>query len=542
MLCLTDLPSEIHHQIIFYLQSNRDVAALSSQCQALHSLCDMPNRKKYRRVRITPKIADLDRGFEMLLDILRKPSLGRYVRHIEYKQTVSRHQEYVVEPPKGKLNEEDMWLLRSATQRAGFTGALEERVLNMLMRESLESVVGDGEDRLFGSFSDTRAPATYVAQALTALLVSVSPNLESMAMMPTFYTDLDWEEDDSSFLPSECALDLLIRDTNENPAGKPYLQNLRRVYIINLGVDYFDDGRVYVDMDFKGCLAILCNLPSLEWIGTDVLAEDRYGKPALEAKSSNVSRIAIHHSSVNTSYLTPVIRSCRVMKEFEYSIGGRGPHTNHGTHSIFNPKTFILSVLEHKTTLEKLDVDVEAHIHSFIYYSPRGLNFDGQDARAEAQRYWKDPPPDSFWDQRGCLKDFVALKRLSIGVNYLFYIAAGVNNDNENKDVPLVEYLPPNLEYLCIRGYEKRKLGMGAHAPFREQRWKHHDAQIDALKALVESGSTSLKEIHGVDECIPNAEDIEYPPEDYPDLLWTLCDEWSDEDDSRDDQDENEEA
>ncbi|KAF7137024.1 hypothetical protein CNMCM5793_006828 [Aspergillus hiratsukae] len=537
MLSFTDLPSEIHHQIISHLDSNRDVAALSLQCQALHSLCDMSNRKKYRRVRITPSIADLDRGFEMLMDILRKPSLGRYVRHIEYKQTVTRYQEYAVKPPKRKLNESDMWLLRSAMQRAGFTGALEDRVINMLMRESLKSVVGDGEDRLFGTFSNTRAPATYVTQALTALLVSVSPNLESMAMMPTFYTDLEREED-GSFLPSECALDLLIRDTNENPVGKPYLQNLRRVYMMNLGTDYADTRLMYVDMDLIGCLAILRNLPSLEWIGTDVLAEDRYGKPSLEAKSSNVSCIAIHHSSVPTRYLTPVIRSCRVLKAFEYSIGGRA--TANDPPPIFNPKTFILSVLEHKATLEKLDVDVEAHIFHFIYLGPREFEFDGYDARAQAQQYWTEPPPDSFWDQRGCLKDFVALKRLSIGVGFLLYFAAGVNNDNENRDVPLVEYLPPNLEYLCIRGYEKGTGGTGAHAPIRHQRWKHHDAQIDTLKALVESGSTSLKEIHGVDRCIPNAEDVEYPSEE-SDMLWRLYDGWSDEEDSTDDQDENEE-
>jgi hypothetical protein len=365
--------------------------------------------------------------------------------------------------------------------------------------------------------SDTRAPATYVTQALTALLVSVSPDLVSMAMMPTFYTDLDREEDDFSFVPSECALDLLIRDANENPAGKPYLQNLRRVYMINLGDHYFDDGLTYVDMDLIGCLAMLCNLPSLEWIGTDALAEDHYGKPSLKAKSSNVSRIAIHHSSVDTSFLTPVIRSCRVLKEFEYSIGGRGPPTNHGISTTFNPKTFILSVLEHKTTLEKLDVDVEGHMFDFNYRDPSEFQFDGQDARSEAQQYWTEPPPDSFWDQRGCLKDFDALKRLSIGVGFLMYFAAGVNNDNENKTVSLVDYLPPDLEYLCIRGYEKGKRG-------------YQDAQIDALKALVESGSSSLKEIHGVDICIPNAEDLEYPVDD-PHLLWRHRDGWSDEED-----------
>ncbi|GIK06643.1 hypothetical protein Aspvir_002293 [Aspergillus viridinutans] len=506
MLGFTTLPTEIHHRIIFHLESNRDVAALSSQCKALHSLCDMSNRKKYRRVRITPSIANLDRAFKMLMDILRKPSLGRYVRHIEYRQTISRYRVYDVKPYQPKPDEEDMRLLRNATQRAGFTGALEERVLNMLMRES---VVGD---RLYGAFSDTRAPATYVTQALTALLVSVSPNLQSMAMMPTFYTDFDEEREDS-FMHSECALDLLLRETNENPVDKPYLQNLRRVYMINLGDDYFDDGRVYVAMDFIGCLAMLRNLPSLEWIGTDALTEDDNVMPALGPKSSNVSCIAIHHSAVPTSYLTPVIRSCRALKEFEYSIGGRG--SVNGTHPTFNTKTFILCVLEHKTTLEKLDLDVETHILGTIYRALEDFDFDVEDGRAEAQAYWIESPPNSFWDQRGCLKDFEALKRLSIGVNFLLYFAAGVNNENENKIVSLVEYLPPNLEYLCIRGYEKGKR-------------RHNDPQMDALKALVESGSTSLKEIHGVDECIPNAEDID-SPDNYPDLLWKLSDEWSDE-------------
>jgi hypothetical protein len=48
-----------------------------------------------------------------------------------------------------------------------------------------------------------------------------------MAMTPTFYTDLTGEDD--SFVPSECALDLLLRETNESPLGKQYLQNLRKV-------------------------------------------------------------------------------------------------------------------------------------------------------------------------------------------------------------------------------------------------------------------------------------------------------------------------
>ncbi|KAG2009390.1 hypothetical protein GB937_007793 [Aspergillus fischeri] len=299
-------------------------------------------------------------------------------------------------------------------------------------------------------------------------------------------------ESDDSFVPCECVLGQLLRETNKNPLGKPYLQNLRRVYVINLGDDDFDDGEVYVAMDFIGCLAMLRNPPSLEWIGTDVLAEDDNVKPSLEAKSSNV---------------------VQSLKEFEHSIGGRG--SADGTHAVFNPKTFILSVLEHKSTLGKLDLDAEAHITDFNFRDPGDFEFDGEDAQAEAQAYWTKPPPDSFWDQRGSLKDFEALKLLSIGVNFLLYFAARVNNENENKSVYLVEYLPPNLEYLCIKGYERG-------------RRKHNDAQIDALKALVELGPTSQKEIYGVDELIPNAEDIEFP-HNYPDLLWMPSDGWSDE-------------
>ncbi|GAQ12206.1 hypothetical protein ALT_9527 [Aspergillus lentulus] len=281
---------------------------------------------------------------------------------------------------------------------------------------------------------------------------------------------------------------LVVQGDKHEPLGKPYQQNLRKVYMINLGHDDLDDRELYVAMDFIECLAMLRNLPSLEWIGTDVLAEDDNEKSSLEAKSSNVPCIASNHSCVPTRYLAPVIRSCGVLKEFEYSIGGRG--LADGTHAIFNPKTFILSVLEHRSTLEKLDLDAEGRIYDFRFRVPADFEFDGE---------------------------MLEPRHKPIGKNHfnlLLYFAAEVNNENESKSVSLVEYLPPNLEYLCIKGYEKGKR-------------KHNDAQMDALKALVASGSTSLKEIHGIDECIPN-EDIELLG-NYPDLLWKLSDRWSDE-------------
>lgn len=61
--------------------------------------------------------------------------------------------------------------------------------------------------------SNPRAPATHVTKSLTALLVSVSPKLWSMNMMPAFHIDVN-EAEGKSF---ECALDALLRTTNESP-------------------------------------------------------------------------------------------------------------------------------------------------------------------------------------------------------------------------------------------------------------------------------------------------------------------------------------
>ncbi|BAE56255.1 unnamed protein product [Aspergillus oryzae RIB40] len=63
MVLFTDLPIEIQHRILSFLHAHRDVAALSIQCRSLHALCDMPMRKKYRRLRIDSKDKSLNKAF-----------------------------------------------------------------------------------------------------------------------------------------------------------------------------------------------------------------------------------------------------------------------------------------------------------------------------------------------------------------------------------------------------------------------------------------------------------------------------------------------
>lgn len=80
------------------------------------------------------------------------------------------------------------------------------------------------------------------------------------------------------------------------------------------------------------------------------------------------------------------------------------------------------------------------------------------------------------------------------------------------EDFNLVDCLPEGLEYLCIRGYERG-------------RNPDVDAQVDRLLAAKETGVLNLKEVEGVEKCIPNAEHVEGP--NNRDKLWRLEENWT---------------
>lgn len=136
---LDQLPSEIIVTIISYISSLRDVSALSRQCRLLHNLCEMGIRRRYRRIRIR-RDEDLDHAFARLLEILRTPRLGQYVRHLDvYRSShydIRNH--YQENPFERVLAEDDLVRLRAAVERAGFEGRQGEQVLNILMQQDPE--------------------------------------------------------------------------------------------------------------------------------------------------------------------------------------------------------------------------------------------------------------------------------------------------------------------------------------------------------------------------------------------------------------------
>lgn len=278
--------------------------------------------------------------------------------------------------------------------------------------------------------------------------------------------------------------------------------------------------------DLIACLELFNKLLSIESFGIDVLESDENnGKQTCEHASSNISKIKINHSSLDSSYLLCVMASSKTLTELQYTTGGRA--SLDGGYPMFNPKAFIKGLSAHKKTLKVLDIDTEEFTLRYPggatlqdsfpidwdeYGGPGEFDFDAyepdeldeDDPELKMHRYLT-----SIWDRDASLKDFVALKELSIGIGFLIYFAQGVGIDDAKRaSVRLMDCLPDSLEYLSIRGYKK-----GAN--------EAHDKEVAALMARFDSGSLRLKEIKGVDEIIPNGCHVEKPDEN-DHLLWSL--------------------
>lgn len=372
---------------------------------------------------------------------------------------------------------------------------------------------------LFGNLtrcSNDDIRGTFMAQALAAILISVSPNLVSLAMTRPFddYSGLwwfpeQWSEDDDVHFP----LDKLLRRANADPESKPYLQNLRDVYIINEFPCHANVHDNYYRTDFMGCLPLFDRLPAIESVGIDLLDVDDDGRQGIEHMTSNISRIRINHSSLHPVYLARLLYFCKVIREFQYTIGGRAMG-GHG-HSFFTPIPVFKVLCGHKHTLETLDLDVDSHlpmlrdwdenkVEEYFAEKDPAWHADGEEEALEFKFL------TSIWKQEGSLSDFTALKSLTMGIGLLLYFVKGVflNPGSRRGPIMLVDCLPENLENLCIRGYQR---GLNDN-------W---DAQVDALLAHYKSGKSNLKSLTGIEELIPNAVDLKEPirPRN---MRWTL--------------------
>ncbi|KAJ5605008.1 hypothetical protein N7510_010162 [Penicillium lagena] len=487
-----------------------------------HSSCEKADRETYRQILIDDDEHNLTYTFQLLMNIVRRPCLGHFVKRIKYVHRPNSGDDYPELPYQRDLCADDMRLLRRAVENAGFQGDKEDKIINMLMQKKLYQDLGYNTTEGCRVWNFDITP-TFITQAIAAIIVSMSPNLETMAMTQPFdhYTDLEEGKEWAKEFP----LVQVFRYANSRPEGTHFLQKLRDVYLINRDRRDIDDDRFYAQTDLIACLELFNKLPSIESFGIDVLESDENnGKQTCEEASSHISKIKINHSSLDSGYLLCVMASSKTLTEIQYTTGGRA--SLDGGYPMFNPKAFFKGLSVYKNSLKALDIDTEQFTPSYPgeaksqglfvdwdqYGGPGEFDFDAygpdflteDDPDLKAHRYLT-----SIWDRDASLKDFGALKELSLGIGLLLYFAQGVEiDDMKRASFMLTDCLPDSLEYLSIRGYEK-----GVN--------EAHDMQVAALMARFESGSLRLKEIKGVDEIIPNGCHVENPDKDTH-LLWSM--------------------
>lgn len=342
-------------------------------------------------------------------------------------------------------------------------------------------------------------------QALAALLMSVSPNLESLKLRPIGR----YMRNGYGTLPLE---QFLLHCTSI--FNSVFLQNLQRIDLLHTDDTLENDPLYFNRYDLLYHMSLFHQLPSVEHIRVGGMEIDENGREDFPPLTSNLHHIELVHSVLPTMFLCSVIASSKRLKHFTHSVGGRAVlntvHWNMGFPAILR------ALLVHRESLESLDLDTDSdysqeldyeEFEEYLSESPMGIDDDETEQDRVAFINQKSVV-DLIFLQTGCLRNFTALRRLSIGVDCLFQMAQGIAIDCNSPSI-LADTLPPNLEYLCIRGYRH-----GIH--------KVQDVHVqDMLEKFVAGQLGPLKEIYGLNEYIPNSITVHLDDvENHPELIW----------------------
>ncbi|KAK2790468.1 hypothetical protein FQN53_009492 [Emmonsiellopsis sp. PD_33] len=476
MATLDSLPMEILLDIQSFI-TIKDLAALSLQCRRLHdALSDMMARRRYRRLRVDGDY--LPGAFMAFVEILKAPRFGSNVKEIVHgpDRRLIKHMKW-----RPLTDENELSLFRAAMAKAGFEGKSADHLWAALNPKG-------GLDRADGNI------ATNLRNALVVLLLAVCPNVETLretSIRGRFHDDL-------------------FKRACGTPHGN-LLRNLRHIDFLRGKCLTWDTETVIMQE-----LLSIQRLPSIERItlrGVCEMREDAWSRYLMPGVSS-VKKIEIGYFRIQPRDLRWIIQNPKALEEFQFSSGQLRRFDPYDDWLV-NPRLLGKVLLCHKSTLRVLDLDVDnvvlpGNSEDFHSYDEEEEDFDDllmsnmynvderdrPHAEITDQRFKRNRPDTRPYGQTiGSMHDFIALKRLSIGVQLLCgephpeLTTPGWRNEHHRVPIRLITALPPNLEYLCIRGYVPGKI-------------PHYTRQIEEFMGNRDRWPASLKEVHGVEECV----------------------------------------
>lgn len=321
------------------------------------------------------------------------------------------------------------------------------------------------------------------------LLIPLCPNIEILRISEPYWP-----------------LAELLKRINSKNSELVALQKLREVRFLTVPFDK----REYTPHCFLVSMRSFHRLPSIESISIHSICIPEGTFFQLAPRKSNISKIFIDKSSMWSNEIANIIRHPKTLKEFKFAAGGQLPTFDKGDSEI-QPKTLGKALQCHKSSLRVLDLDVDTTLRCWnVDWEAEELESESDDYDAEPGFYDSDldvaniAEPTShenatkFGLTIGSFHDFTALTHLSIGVELLLGQGDAWHTRQLSDLSPpiycLVDRLPPNLEFLCIRGFDGNRDEHSCYAKI-----------IFEMMEMQEEYLPSLKEVQGVTGFIPSS-------------------------------------
>ncbi|RDW86080.1 uncharacterized protein DSM5745_02722 [Aspergillus mulundensis] len=486
---LLDLPTELQLDIIDLVADEDfnfdDLVPLALSCKHFNDLCELKSRREFRTITIR-EFRHTYSVFDRLLDILRTPRLAGYVRRVELNMQTKVGTPFINEPPtweRTDLPDSDVQLLRRAVNKAGFEGQQARDVMDMLMQRSAYTIMGVSNH----TYRTALERGNYIGRAIGTILLSECRNLEyaCIGAPPASHLELNGHRPRQ---PHEYAenfpLNRIMKAIHEAPTTCGFMSKVRTIELFSRNAELCARRRVYDQIDIIGRMEIFNGLPALKTIVVEGAAWNQT-IPRFTTTTNVATGISIQDSLLGSDVLAGVIFSIAKLEDFTYHTGNRIQNESWYDENELNPCTLFKFLLSTRHTLKRLDLNCDAQIHTNPWIDYRGIQTSLGDYRDELMRtsgpYRRDRTKLRWiFALEGCLADFTALTKLTIGADTLFLFLKGSNSpfSTMNEDTPpsdMVRALPPKLKHLKI---------VGRFAPFRGRNARVH-AMIERMASYL---------------------------------------------------------